>query len=97
MKTYIESIELTTPIKHKGKSGNSNRITVSNAFEYSIVSKECIRIRDRNMIFEICNNSLYKITRTKYNLSKIISRLMTGNLYDCLMIIKSHDINKYSD
>ena len=97
LKNLIESIELTTPVKDKGKSGNSNRITLSNAFDYSIESKECIQIRDRNMIFEICNNNLFKITRTKYNPSQIISRLMTGNLYDCLMIIKSHDTNKYCD
>ena len=49
------------------------------------------------MRFEIYNNNLYKIIRTKNNPSQIISRLMIGNLYDCITIVRSSDISKYGD
>ena len=98
LKDFIESIELTTHIKLKGKSGDSNKLTLTNTFKFEF--KENINhiiIEDRNMVFEIKNDNLYKITRVKYNPSQIISRLVNGDLYDCLMILKSEDINKYRD
>lgn len=97
LKNFVESIELTIPVKNKGKSGNSNKISLSSSFEYSILSSGCIYIKDRNMRFEIYNNNLYKIIRTKNNPSQIISRLMIGNLYDCITIVRSSDISKYGD
>ena len=98
LKMFVESIELTTPIKLKGKSGNSNRISLTNTFKFKIEKPlNRILIEDRNMVFEISNNNLYKITRIKYNPSQIISRLANGDLYDCLLILKSKDISKYGD
>lgn len=97
IKNLIESIELTTPIKDKGKSGNSNKLILTDLFKFEIdESLNRIIIEDRNMTFEISNNNFYKITRVKYNPSQIISRLASGDLYDCLIIVKSSDISKYS-
>ncbi len=97
LKQYIESIDLTTPVKDKGRSGNSNKITLTDSFKHRMETLDCIVIEDRNMKFEISNNNLYKIIQVQYNPSQIISRLAVGDLYDCLMIIKSSDIEKYSD
>lgn len=97
IKKLLESIELTTPIKEKGKSGNSNKLILTDSFKFKVdESSNQIVIEDRNMMFEVNSNNLYKITRIKYNPSQIISRLANGDLYDCLMIIKSSDISKYS-
>lgn len=97
LKKLIESIDLTTPIKEKGKKGNSNRIILSNTFKYEFLENTAsLLIRDRNMVFEIRNDNLYKKILVKYNPSQIISRLVSGDLYDCLMIIKSSDIDKYN-
>lgn len=97
LKTFIESIELSAFVKDKGKSGNSKLIALSDSFKYIIESENQIIIKDRNMTFELYNNNLYKITEVKYNPSLIISRLMTGDLYDCVIIIKTKDISKYSE
>lgn len=95
LKSYVESIELLSYVKDKGKSGNSKQIILSNSFKYTISPLGQICIEDRNMKFEISDNKLYKITNIKYNPSQIISRLMTGDLYDCVMIIKTSDITSY--
>ena len=98
IKKLIESIELTTPIKDKGKTGNSNKLVLTDSFKFEFDnSLNRILIEDRNMMFEISNNNLYKITLIKYNPSQIISRLVSGDLYDCLMIIKNSDISKYGN
>ena len=98
IKKLIESIELTTPIKDKGKTGNSNKLFLTDSFKFEInESINRILIEDRNMTFEISNQNLYKITLIKYNPSQIISRLVSGDLYDCLMIIKTNDISKYGN
>lgn len=96
LKQFVENIELSGFVKDKGKSGNSNRIVLTDTFKYTLVTPYIISIIDRNMHFEISDNNLYKITYIKYNPSHIISRLATGDLYDCLMIIKSTDIGKYN-
>ncbi len=97
IKKLIESIELTTPVKDKGKSGNSYKLILTDSFKFKVdESSNYISVEDRNMVFEISNNNLYKITRIEYNPSQIISRLVCGDLYDCLMIVKSNDISKYS-
>lgn len=96
LKQYIESIELSGFVKDKGRSGNSNKIVLTDAYKYTVSSSSIVSIIDRNMHFEINHNNLYKITYIKYNPSQIISRLMTGDLYDCIMIIKSKDTSKYS-
>lgn len=49
------------------------------------------------MEFEINGNHLYKIGYTRYNPSQIVARLMTGDLYDCLLILETDDINKYPE
>ena len=49
------------------------------------------------MEFEIDGNKLYKVVNIRYNASQIISRLMTGDLYQCIMILETSDINKYSN
>lgn len=95
LKSYVESIELLSYVKDKGKSGNSKQIILSNSFRYTMFPLGQICIEDRNMKFEISDNKLYKITNIKYNPSQIISRLMTGDLYDCVMIIKTPDITSY--
>ena len=47
------------------------------------------------MAFEICESKLYKVVNIRYNPSQIVSRLMTGDLYQCLMILETSDISKY--
>lgn len=47
------------------------------------------------MTFEISESKLYKVVNIRYNSSQIISRLMTGDLYQCLMILETQDIRKY--
>ena len=49
------------------------------------------------MEFEINQNKLFKVVYTRYNPSQIVARLMTGDLYDCLLILQTPDISKYSD
>ncbi len=99
LKSFVESIELTTPIKNRGKSGNSRNIELSDSFTYETKEENGeseVLIHDRGMHFVIQGEKLFKKVRVKYNPSQIISRLVCGDLYDCLMIVKSKDLSKYS-
>lgn len=97
LKDYIESITLNASIKEKGKTGESNKLILSDNFSYKINNKGHIIIRNRNMEFQISENKLYKIVNNKFNISQIISRLMTGDLYQCLVILETSDVSKYND
>lgn len=96
LRDYIESLILTIPIKVKGKTGESNRILLSQNFQYEFKEKDTITITNRNMSFEIRGGKLYKEINIRYNPSQIIARLMTGDLYQCLMILETPDTGKYS-
>jgi len=97
LKEYIESIYLNVSIKEKGKTGESNKLLLSNNFSYEIKNMGNIIIKNRNMEFEIIGDKLFKIVNTQFNISQIVSRLMTGDLYHCLAILETSDINKYDD
>ena len=97
LKTYIESLTLTVPIKEKGKTGESYRLSLSDNFSYRIEGNGIIAIINRNMSFELNKSKLYKAVNIHYNPSQIVSRLMTGDLYQCLMILETTDIAKYKD
>lgn len=94
---YLQSLSLLTPIKDKGKSGNSNKLQLNDEFKYSVSDDNIISISDRNMEFEICNGKLYKVVYFRYNPSQIVSRLMTGDLYNCFLILETTDVSKYSE
>lgn len=96
LKNYIESLVLTVPIKEKGKTGESNKLSLSSNYSYIFEENGSVIIRNRNMIFEINGKNFYKVVNIRYNCSQIISRLMTGDLYHCLMILETQDIGKYS-
>ena len=95
LKNYLESIELTVPIKEKGKTGQSKKLSLSSNYSYTFEENGTVNIRNRNMIFEISGKNFYKVVNIRYNCSQIISRLMTGDLYHCLMILETQDIGKY--
>lgn len=97
LKEYLEELTLSTPIKDKGKSGESFNLQLDDNFFYETSCDEVIEIKNRSMTFEIHGNKLYKVVNICYNPSNIISRLMTGNLYYCLSIIETSDIDKYPD
>ena len=97
LKEYLESLTLEVPIKEKGKTANIRKLSLSENFEYSYVENSSITITNRNMTFEISESKLYKVVNIRYNPSKIVSRLMTGDLYQCLMILETTDINKYGN
>jgi hypothetical protein len=97
LKKFIQSIHLAIPIKPKGKSGITNQIDLDDNFSYEINKIGTITIKNRKMTFEIKNNKLYKITKSLYNPAMIISRLMTGDLYDCLLILETNDIDRYPE
>ena len=94
---YLQSLSLLIPIKDKGKSGNSNKLQLNDNFKYTISDSGSVLISDRNMEFEIYNNKLYKIVAFRYNPAQIVARLMTGDLYDCLAILETADVSKYSE
>lgn len=94
-KNYLESLILTVPIKEKGKTGQSNKMSLSPNFSYEFEKNGTVTIENRNMTFEISGSKLYKVVNIRYNSSQIISRLMTGDLYQCLMILETQDISKY--
>lgn len=96
LKNYLESLVLTVPIKEKGKTGESNKLSLSSNYSYIFEENGSVIIRNRNMIFEINGKNFYKVVNIRYNCSQIISRLMTGDLYHCLMILETQDIGKYS-
>lgn len=95
LKDYLESLILSVPIKEKGKTGQSNKIALSPNFSYKFEENGAVTIENRNMTFEISESKLYKVVNIRYNSSQIISRLMTGDLYQCLMILETQDISKY--
>ena len=95
LKNYIQSLSLLIQIKDKGKSGNSNTLQLNNNYKFSVSSEEVISISDRNMDFEINGSKLYKVVYIRYNPSQIVARLMTGDLYDCLLILETNDVSKY--
>ncbi|MGE5389796.1 MAG: HD domain-containing protein [Deltaproteobacteria bacterium] len=97
LKSYIQSLSLLTPIKDKGKSGNSNTLQLNDNYKFSISAENVILVADRNMDFEINGNKLYKVVYTKYNPSQIVARLMTGDLYNCLLILETTDVKKYPE
>lgn len=97
LKEYLESLSLIVPIKEKGKTGESHKLLLSKNFSYNIEKNGIITIINRNMEFEINENRLYKVVNIRYNPSQIVSRLMTGDLYQCLMILETTDIGKYGD
>lgn len=95
LKEYIESLTLAVPIKEKGKTGKSYKLILSENFDYSLEGNGSIVIMNRNMTFEISERKVYKVVNIRYNPSKIVSRLMTGDLYYCLIILETTDISKY--
>lgn len=97
LQKYLQSLELFTPIKKKGKSGDSWKLELNDNFKYSVQNDESILVEDRNMKFIICKEKLYKIVDNKYNPAQIAARLMTGDLYDCLLILETADIKKYPE
>lgn len=97
LKEYLENLVLTVPIKEKGKTGQSYKILLSPNFSYKFEKNGAVIIENRNMTFELSESKLYKVVNIRYNSSQIISRLMTGDLYQCLMILETQDISKYGD
>jgi HD superfamily phosphohydrolase len=76
----------------------TNNINLSKYFKISNIKKdETINLLDKNQSFIINNSGFYKEVKVQYNVSQIISRLMTGDLYDCLIIIRTKDIDKYKN
>lgn len=96
-KKYLEDLTLAVPIKEKGKTGQSKKISLNPNFSYKFEENGAVTIENRNMTFEISESRLYKVVNFRYNSSQIISRLMTGDLYQCLMILETQDISKYGD
>lgn len=96
-KEYLEDLTLTVSIKEKGKTGESNKLLLSENFSYEVEEDGAVTIKNRNMNFEINGSKLYKVVNIRYNTSQIISRLMTGDLYQCLMILETQDISKYEN
>ncbi len=97
LRDYLQSVELMIPIKEKGKSGNSKHLQLNENYQLSFDDANIVKISDRGMVFTIEGINFYKVISFHGNTSKIVSRLMTGDLYDCLLIIKTDDINKYGD
>lgn len=95
LKKYLEGLELSSTIKEKGKTGETNQLELSDNFSFSHVPDGTISITNRNVSFEISGSNLYKIVNTRLNPAQIISRLMTGDLYHCLLILETADISKY--
>ncbi len=95
LKNLLESLTLSVPIKEKGRTGESNRIVLSENFTYCINADNSIIVINRGMTFEISDGKLYKSVNIRYNPSQIISRLMTGDLYHCVTILETTDISKY--
>lgn len=95
LQKYLQSLELMTAIKEKGRSGNSNRLQLDDGFIYEVGSDESIVVKDRNMEFLITSTRLYKVITGKQNPSQTVARLMTGDLYDCLSILETDDADRY--
>lgn len=97
LKAFIEGLTLAVPIKEKGKTGKSYTLTLSDNFTYEIIGQKTIRLTNRNVDYEISEQKLFKVLNVRYNPSQIISRLMTGDLYQCLMILETEDIGTYTN
>lgn len=98
LRTYIESLELTVPIKEKGKSGEAFKLVLSDNFTYSKTDTDnVLTIKNRNMVFDIEKTKLYKVITVRYNPSQIVSRLMTGDLYYCLAIFETAEVERYPE
>ncbi len=95
LKEYLENLTLAVPIKEKGKTGESRKLLLSENFSYNFEGNGVVTIKNRNMHFEISESRLYKVVNIRYNPSQIVSRLMTGDLYQCLMILETSDIAQY--
>lgn len=95
LKKYLEDLTLAVPIKEKGKTGESYKLLLSKNFTCELEGNGTVTIKNRNMYFEISENKLYKVVNIRYNPSQIASRLMTGDLYQCLMILETPDIAQY--
>lgn len=95
LKKYLEGLTLAVPIKEKGKTGESHKLLLSENFTYELEGDGTVIIKNRNMYFEISESRLYKVVNIRYNPSQIASRLMTGDLYQCLMILETSDIDQY--
>jgi HD superfamily phosphohydrolase len=98
MRAYLESLQFVIPIKEKGKSSNINKLILND--DYKLESKDKnskIIISDRSMQFIIDGERMYKVVNLRYNPAHIISRLMTGDLYNCLMILQTENTDKYDD
>ena len=96
IKVFLESLTLSVPIKEKGKTGETYKLLLSSNFSYEFTDLG-ITIKNRNMDFEISDNKLFKVVNVRHNPSQIVSRLMTGDLYHCLVILETTDIAKYKD
>ena len=64
---------------------------------YDGESPQSFIIKSNNMEFLVEANMVFKIIRVNTNVSQIISRLMTGDLYYCVDIIRTRNIEKYTD
>lgn len=95
-KEYIESLKLAISIKEKGRTGESTKLQLNSNY---ILSEDCgiLTIINRNATFLIEDKKLFKLINIKYNPSQIISRLMTGNLYYCLVIFETLEVDRYPD
>ena len=96
LKTFVESLELQTPIKEVGKTGESRKLDLSEHFSFEEIDST-IKIKNRNRNFYIENGCLYKEITVKYNPSQIVSRIMTGDLYYCVAIFETLEIKHYND
>jgi len=96
IKLFLESLTLSVPIKEKGKTGETYKLLLSSNYSYEVTDAG-ISIKNRNMDFEISDNKLFKVVNVRHNPSQIVSRLMTGDLYHCLVILETTDIAKYKD
>lgn len=96
LKNFVEGLTLTVPIKEKGKSGETYKLVLDDNFSYKWENR-ILRIKNRNVHFVVESGKLYKILNVKYNPSQIVSRLMTGNLYNCLAIFETEETERYQD
>jgi len=96
LKMFIESLQLQVPIKEKGKTGESRKIDLSDHFSFENLENTII-VKNRNKDFYIENGCIYKKVNVKYNPSQIVSRLMTGDLYYCVAIFATGEIEHYNE
>ena len=97
IKEYVEGLQLTTTIKKRGVKGETDRLVLSENFSCSDDGNNTLSITNRNVDYEVKPNGLYRVLNIRYNPSQIVSRLMTGDLYYCLMIMETAEIEKYQN